>query len=338
MARFAQYYIKYHHDLAPYDWELRQRHLDALFQQDESIEFGEGEPSELQKAKGRLFAKTYKHRVYHLMNNPGIILMQLANNLDIPVERDYKPAWAKDEPSCFVLIDNRDNLRTVAIQKRKKAFGNPGQVARILATQISDALYREHCYSMELLPEYYPEDLYQMWERLQQHVSELRFSAPLMGADEIRQRLQQLKEQGKEYFDDSLMAPLLQLALEAKKANYKYFYNVMPEDRKLALYVDKSSLFMKNLVTLSRAMNMPVELVTRDGGTFRCFVEADEDNTDKVVCREFDADLLEQLFTLTSKDGKKLEQGDVTRIEGEIVELLNGMKHEADDDESTEVA
>jgi len=38
----------------------------------------------------------------------------------------------KDEPSCFVIIDNRDNMRTVAIQKRKKAFGNPGQVAKIL--------------------------------------------------------------------------------------------------------------------------------------------------------------------------------------------------------------
>lgn len=66
MARFAQYYIKYHHDFAPHDWEKRQEHFDALFEKDESITFGVGEPSDEQKAKGEQYAKTYKHRVYHL--------------------------------------------------------------------------------------------------------------------------------------------------------------------------------------------------------------------------------------------------------------------------------
>ena len=69
---------------------------------------------------------------------------------------------------------------------------------------------------------------------------------------------------------------------------------------------------------------------------FRSFVETDEDNTDKIVCREFDADLLEQLFNKKKKDGERVEQADITRIEGEIVELLNGMKHESEDDEGGE--
>ena len=66
--------------------------------------------------------------------------MRFANDIDIPVERDFQPAKAKDEPSCFVIIDNRDNMRTVAILKRKKAFGNPGQVAKIL----TDVIFRVH--------------------------------------------------------------------------------------------------------------------------------------------------------------------------------------------------
>ena len=338
MSRFAQYYIKYHHELAPYDWEDRQKHLGALFDNDESIVFGEGEPSEEQKAHGEKYAKTFNHRVYHLQNNPDIIVMQFANNIDIPVERAYKPAWAKDEPSCFVIIDNRKNLRSVAIQKRKKAFGTPGQVARILTKRMSEVLYDTQCYTMEILPEYYPEDLFAAWEKLQRNVCEMRFSAPEMTPDEILRKVDELKELGKDYFDDSLMSPLIQIALEAKKAQYKYFYKVMPEDKKLALYVDKSSVFMKNLVTLSRAMNMPVELVTKDAGTFKCFVETDEDNTDKIVCREFDADLLEQLFTQRKKDGEPLEQGDITRIEGQIVEMLNGMKHEPEDEEGGQAA
>ena len=338
MARFAQYYIKYHHEFAPYDWEDRQKHLGALFDNDDSIVFGTGEPSEKQKEEGEKYAKTFNHRVYHLQNSPHIIVMQFANSIDIPVEASFKPAWAKDEPSCFVIIDNRENLRSVAIQKRKKAFGSPGQVARILAARIDEVLYRDMCYRVEILPEFYPEDLFAAWEKLQQNVCEMRFGVPGMTPDEILRKVEELRGQGKEYFDDSLMSPLMQIALEAKKAKYKYFYKVMPEDTKVALYVDKSSVFMKNLVTMSRAMNMPVELVTKDAGTFRCFVETDEDNMDKIVCREFDADLLEQLFTRTKKDGEPLEQGDITRIEGEIVEMLNGMKHESEDDEGEQVA
>lgn len=135
----------------------------------------------------------------------------------------------------------------------------------------------------------------------------------------------------------SLMQSLLQLAVEAKKAKYKQLYTVMPEDKQTALYVDKTSVFMKNLLTLSRAINMPVELVTKDAGTFRCFVETDEDNTDKIVCREFNAGLLENLFRKRDKDGNELEPAAINKIEGEIVEMLNGMKHEPEDEEEGSV-
>lgn len=90
MAQFAHYYIKYKHDFAPYDWEKRQQHLGALFEKDESIEFSLGEGEE---------RKVYKHQVYHLNCAPQIIVMRFANDIDIPVERDFQPAKAKDEPS-----------------------------------------------------------------------------------------------------------------------------------------------------------------------------------------------------------------------------------------------
>ena len=95
MSRFAQYYAKYKHDAGCYDWEQRQSAFGALFENDESIEFYMGE------AETR---KVYKHRVYHLNTAPGIIVMRFANDIDIPVERDFEPAMAKDEPSCFVSL------------------------------------------------------------------------------------------------------------------------------------------------------------------------------------------------------------------------------------------
>ena len=338
MARFAKYFIKYHHEFAPHEWEKRQQHLGALFDKDESITFGVGEPSEEQKAKGEQFAKTYNHRVYHLQNNPAIIVMQFANSIDIPVEKNFGPDVAKDEPSCFVIIDNREGLRTVAIQKRKKAFADTAKVANILADRIDEELFKQYCYSIEILPEFYPEDLFEAWELLQRNAQEMRFGVPDMEANEIIKRVNELKAKGREYFDDSLMEPLLQLAVAAKQAKYKQLYRVMPEDKQNAMYVDKTSVFMKNLVTLSSAIDMPIEIVTKDGASFRCYVDSDEDNTERIVNREFDANLLEQLFSKKKKDGERLEQSDITRIEGEIVELLNSMKHESEDEEGERVA
>lgn len=330
MAQFAQYFIKYKHDFAPYEWDKRQQHLGALFEKNESIEFYSGEGEE---------RKVYNHQVYHLNSAPQIIVMRFANSIKIPVELNFQPDTARDEPSCFVIIDNREGMRTIAIQKRRQTRWTPGQVAKILTDVISQELNNKYCYGFEILPEYYPEDLYKAWEKLQQHTSALRFCVPDMSEAEIRAKIAELKTKERDYeVDDSLIEPLIQLALEAKKAKYKYFYTVMPDDRKLPLYVDKTSTFVRNLVTMADAVGEPVELVTSDGGTFRCFVDSDEDNTSKIVCREFDTEHLEMLFRERDKDGNKIEPEDRRGSEGEILALMNGMKQESNDEEGKGVA
>ena len=226
MSRFAQYYAKYKHDAGCYDWEQRQSAFGALFENDESIEFYMGE------AETR---KVYKHRVYHLNTAPGIIVMRFANDIDIPVERDFEPAMAKDEPSCFVIIDNRDNLRTVAIQKRKKAFSNTRQVAKILSFVIDQQLFKDHCYGFDILPDYYPVDLFKVWERQQEHAQSLRFGVPEMDRDEILRKIEELKSKNRDYFDDSIMGSLLDVLHAQKQAKYKGHYTVMPEQKKAAL-------------------------------------------------------------------------------------------------------
>ena len=329
MSRFAQYYAKYKHDAGCYDWEKRQSAFGALFENDESIEFYMGE------AETR---KVYKHRVYHLNTAPGIIVMRFANDIDIPVERDFEPAMAKDEPSCFVIIDNRDNLRTVAIQKRKKAFSNTRQVAKILSFVIDQQLFKDHCYGFDILPDYYPVDLFKVWERQQEHAQSLRFGVPEMDRDEILRKIEELKSKNRDYFDDSIMGSLLDVLHAQKQAKYKGHYTVMPEQKKAALYVDKSSVFMRNLLTFADAIDEPVELVTNDGGTFRCFIDNDEDNTDKIVSFEFNENFLEMLFKSRKKDGSKIEPEDRLKAEEEVLELMNNMKHEVEDSEEEQAA
>ena len=320
MSRFAQYYIMYKHDAGCYEWEERQKHLGLLFERDEGIEFFLGEGTD---------RKVYKHRVYHLTTAHDITVMRFANDIDIPVERDFEPAMAKDEPSCFVIIDNRENLRTVAIQKRKRAFSNTHKVAKIMSFCIDQQLFKEHCYGFEVVPDYYPKDLFEVWERQQEHAQQMRFGVPEMERDEILRKVQALKDKKRDYYDDTLMGSLLEVLYAQKQAKYKGHYTVMPEQKKAALYVDKSSVFMRNLLTFAEAVDEPIELVTNDGGTFRCFIDSDDENTDKIVSHEFNEAYLEMLFNQTRKDGSKIEPEDRLRAEEQIVELMNSMKHEA---------
>ena len=324
MAKFAQFYIKYNHEMAPHHWEDRQQHLGHLFETDTSIDFllGEGDQQ-----------KVFNHRVYHLQSAPDIIVMQFANSIDIPIEKHYEPSVARDEPSCFVVIDNRRGLRTVAIHRRKKAFGNPQQVARILSRTISAKLYADYCYTFDILPDYYPEDLFKTWRRLQQHSQNLIFGTPEgLTESEIRERVEQLRGEGKEYFDDSLMSHLLPMAMAAKRDKYKSLYTVMPEEAKTALYVDKTTTYMKNLLTLSRATDTPVEIVTSDGAHFPCHIDCGDTLSDKIVSRDFDALMLECFFHGTDKEGVPLEQPKRIEMEAKVIELMNAGKHESEEE------
>lgn len=59
---------------------------------------------------------------------------------------------------------------------------------------------------------------------------------------------------------------------------------------------------MKNLLTLSRATDTPVELITSDGAHYSCLIDSEETLSDKIVTQEFDAVLLECLFHGTDKE------------------------------------
>lgn len=61
-------------------------------------------------------------------------------------------------------------------------------------------------------------------------------------------------------------------------------------------------------------------------------MESDEENTDKIVHKLLDAQLLEMLFKGKKRNGEKIEHDDVVKAEAAIVEMLNGMKNTSVDD------
>ena len=131
---------------------------------------------------------------------------------------------------------------------------------------------------------------------------------------------------------------MLGFAAEGKRAQYKDRLMVMPANKNTALYVDKTSSYMKNLITLARAANEPVEIIVKGGTKFRCFVESDDDNTDKIVHHSFDDRLLAMLFNGRKPGGEEASAEEMAKAEGMVVEMMNGMKHESEDAEEEDVA
>ena len=88
---------------------------------------------------------------------------------------------------------------------------------------------------------------------------------------------------------------------------------------------------MRNLISISAAADMPVELITNDGASYKCYVDADSENAEKIIKRELDRDQLEYLFENKKKDGEELTTEERDKIEEHIVEFMNEMKHEDKD-------
>lgn len=330
-VKFATYYLKFKQDLACEGWENRESDFGALFEQDDSIVLGEEWPSPIMSETEANPQRVFNHRVYHLRCNPLITVMQLANNIDTPFESKFTPVVMKNEPSLFVLIDNRKDVRTIAIQNRRKAFSAPQRVAQILRDNIQRALYKLHFYNVEILPKYYPADLFEAWLEHERYAQELRFpmSTP-MSEDEIMAEVKKLK--GEKYHDDSLMSALLSLTAEAKAAKYAQSYSVKPDSKFTALYVDKTSIYMKNLLTLARATNQPVELVMKDGSSFRCFVDVGDEKTDHIVHEEFDDTFLKFFFRERNENETAPDADEIAQAEQNVVELLNKIKHLSEDE------
>lgn len=311
MARFAQYYLRYDlTDLFARERMVeRQKIFGSYFENNDSIEFSHGEGEE---------KKVFKHQVYHLALNRNIIVMRIANDKKKTVEQDFKEVDVKHEPSCFVLIDNRENCRRIAIQKNK-AFGSTKTLAEIIASHVSDRMMCECHIGIELHPQFYPKDFYQAWRLQQHHTSRLRFN---MCDNDLPSDFAV-----EEYDDESIMGYALKANEESLKKKYRTVIELNPPNNESCLYVDEESNYIRNLVRFSASTGNSIEIVTHDGAKFVCFID-EEGESDKVVTNEFDTELLDLLFDEEAENREGTEQ--------KVLEYVNGMKYTVDNEERGE--
>lgn len=353
MSKFAQYYTKFLNDnlFARIEWTERQKIFGSFLQNDDSITFrekgksdnasDETEPdttAEGENAEGvtKKKAKIYKHRIYHLTDNPNVVVMRLANVKLIPIEKDFKPEQVEHYPSLFIIFDNRENCRRVAIQKLPASFSNTDTVAKILQKTLGDAMMAECNIGVEFRAQRYTMDFYKLWRSQQHHTTRIKFN--ISPDDESKARLEQqklkaLRSDSKvtkvevEDLDETIMGFIYQLQEESQKSGYRSAIEIEATEKGAVLYVDETSEYIRSLARYCSSTATPVEIITNDGATFECFIDSDMESDDKIVTQEFDAAYLEALFD------PQLEEGTRKTYETKVIELLYSMKMVVDEEE-----
>lgn len=320
MAKFAQYYLEYFKDNmhSDEDWAERQKHFGAYFESNESIDFSLGED------EGR---KTYKHDVYHLSTNKDIIVMRIANDRPKEVIQDFKKVLVKHEPPCFVIIDNRDQCRRIAIQKNKDSFNTTDSLKKIIQEVLNRRMQADHFMGVKLHPQFYPRDFYKAWRLRQYTTSCIRFN--------ISEGKMPDKFEREDFDDQSIMDFAIRLNEEEYRKKYRSVLELNPPSDIPFLAVDESSTYIRNLVKLHACTGASIEIVTNDGSRFTCYIDDDEES-DSIVTNEIDTEYLDVLFLdKTEKEGEEVRKK-ITAAEEALVEFINKMKVVADEEDGKE--
>lgn len=82
--------------------------------------------------------KIYAHRI--LLDTQGIVVLRLANSRNAVLEREFQKEKIGYAPSCLVIIDNRKDIQTIAIEEDSSAFHDTEQVVRILRSTFNRLL------------------------------------------------------------------------------------------------------------------------------------------------------------------------------------------------------
>ena len=105
----------------------KQEAFQSLFDDDSAFTFTVGN-------------ETFNHRI--LLNTGGIIMLKIANNKKILHEENFVVKSIDDQPSSIVIIDNRKDCQSIAIQDKRSSFSSTDQIAGIMKRSFNAVIWR----------------------------------------------------------------------------------------------------------------------------------------------------------------------------------------------------
>jgi len=139
--------------------EKKQEFLDSFFNKDSDNKF-------------KFRNKHFKHKL--LFNEGGVIIFKLANQKNTSFEEDFQKKQLIISPSCFVIIDNRNDIQRIYIEHRSTSFSEPNFVAKIIQSTFSKYL-NGFGLNIEVNKEYQESEFWNIIKMYPQGVTMVRF-------------------------------------------------------------------------------------------------------------------------------------------------------------------
>lgn len=143
------------------------------------------EKENLMKEKNRIFGSIlqniefkYRNKIYgHFTcsEKDDIIILRIANEKEVKIERNFRISKEKNEPSCLIIIDNRPNIQRIGIENNIHSFGSTDMIRNILLRGFQLAL-KSHRLFITMDKEYQPKEFWDICNKYKSKVTRVVFT------------------------------------------------------------------------------------------------------------------------------------------------------------------
>jgi hypothetical protein len=152
----------------------KQELLGEMFLADSKLRFSRS------RADGE--GKQFEHLV--VAQREGIIVMRLANSTQQVHEKDFNRWTEEDNPSLYVLIDNRKDKQIIAIENRPQAFSETATVAHIMEETFNRRLWSKRL-QVQINAKYRTREFWDVVSEYEQGIASVTFKFPYPNLPEI---------------------------------------------------------------------------------------------------------------------------------------------------------
>lgn len=135
-----------------------------------------------------------------LYNMGGVMIFKMENLKDEEFPWNFGVARHQIGPNCHVIIDNRDDMQHIAIERKREAFSSPNVVKNILNATLKPLLKKEGLL-FDINPQFQPKEFWEYIEAERMYgIKEIRFYFPYPNLPAISDKYgEYMKQVGLDY-------------------------------------------------------------------------------------------------------------------------------------------
>lgn len=197
-------------------------------------------PEQAMTQKNKIFAdivnsletisyRNKQHKVFFVLKNNDFFIFRINNSRKITIEKGFQKRTDVDEPSCYVIIHNGNNVQRIAIESDINAFQDTDTITHIIEKAVKNRL-EQFGLKISIKKEYYKKEFWDIVRANPHQISKVTFVFDYPNLPRVRELIgDALKSTSK-----NTRSTKTTLSLEAEK-----------ED---SLYLDEQDKEIENLV------------------------------------------------------------------------------------------